>query len=64
MFVIEQRDPLNYRRETRHSTIRLIVLFAVLGMGLTTGLVALFGQADASNFRWNLLGVVLALVLT
>lgn len=64
MFVIERRDPLSYRRETRHSTIRLIVLFAVLGMALSTGLVGLFGQADGSNFRWNLLGVVLAVLLT
>ncbi|SDU26301.1 DUF3087 family protein [Halopseudomonas salegens] len=64
MFVIEQRDPLSYRRDTRQSTIRLIVLFAVLGMLMSMGLVALFGQPGMSNFRWNLLGVLLALMLT
>lgn len=64
MFVIERRDPLSYRRETRNSTIRLIALFAVLGMAMSMGLVALFGQPDASNFRWNLLGVLLAVLLT
>lgn len=64
MFVIERRDPLSYRRETRHSTIRLIILFAVLGMAFSTGLVMVFGESGGSNFRWNLLGVVLALLLT
>lgn len=64
MFEIQRRDPVSYRQQTRSSTLRLIGLFVCLGMAFALGLGALFGQPDSSNFRWNLLGVLLGLSLT
>ncbi|WP_425221018.1 DUF3087 family protein [Pseudomonas sp.] len=64
LFRIEHRDPDTFRSETRRSSVIVVVVFAVLGMGLPALLVALFGGADGSNFGWNLTGVLLALVLT
>lgn len=64
LFEIEQRDPVIYRQQTRKSTLVVVALFAVLAMALSTLLVAVMGQPEVSNFRWNLTGVLLGLMLT
>ncbi|MEH6563943.1 MAG: DUF3087 family protein [Halopseudomonas sp.] len=64
LFEIEQRDPVLYRQQTRKSTWLVLALFALLAMGLSSVLVAVLGQPEVSNFRWNLTGVLLGLALT
>ena len=64
LFRIEQRDPETFRRQTRRSTLIVVVLFALLGMALPALLIGLFGSADGSNFGLNLTGVLLAAAIT
>ncbi|MGB7386832.1 MAG: DUF3087 family protein [Pseudomonas neustonica] len=64
LFAIEQSDPVVYRQQTRKSTLVVICLFVLLAMSLSALLVALFGQPEVSNFKWNLTGVILGLTLT
>ncbi|WP_417579583.1 DUF3087 family protein [Nitrincola sp.] len=64
IFELEQRDPDNYRKETRKNTLILIVIFVVLAMGLSTLSVSLFGQPDGNNFVWNVAGVLAGFILT
>lgn len=63
-FTIRLMDPERYRQQTRKSTLIVAVSFAVLAMGFSALAVALFGSAEGDNFRWNLAGVVLGLVVT
>jgi len=63
-FQLEDLDPAEYRRKTRKSSVIIILIFAVLGMGFSTFLVAWLGTPGGNNFRWNLLGVLLGLGLT
>ena len=37
LFRIEHRDPDTFRRETRRSSVIVVVVFAVLGMGAQAG---------------------------
>lgn len=64
IFELEQRDPASFRTETRKSTFILIVIFAVLGMGLSTLSVSYFGSPDGNNFLYNAAGVVAGFILT
>lgn len=64
MFEIRDRDPETYRRATRRSALVVIIIFAALAMALSALVVQLFGSAQGSNFRWNLLGVLSGLGLT
>jgi hypothetical protein len=64
MFTIQPMHPETYRQQTRRIAMGLIVLFAGLAMLLSTLAVQLFGEPGGDNFRWNLAGVLLGLVLT
>ncbi len=64
MFEIQQQNPERYRQQTRRSTLIIALGFVALAMLLSTTAVMLFGQPGGDNFRWNMSGVVLALVLT
>jgi len=64
LFRIEHRDPETFRSQTRRSTIIVVAIFAVLGMGLPALLIGLFGSAQESNFGLNVTGVALAAALT
>ncbi len=64
IFELEQRDPDTYRKETRKNTLILMVIFIILGMGLATLSVSLFGQPEGNNFVWNVAGVLAGFILT
>ncbi len=64
MFEIRSIDPLQYRRETRRSSLIVVAVFAVLGMACATLSVQLFGEPGGNNFRWNIGGVLIGLALT
>lgn len=64
MFEIQHLDPQVYRQQTRKSTLVVVMVFAVLAMSLSALAVTLFGSPQGSNFRWNLGGVLLGLVIT
>ena len=64
MFTLQNIDPKDYRQRTRKSSFILIVVFAALGMGLSSLLVIVFGTAGGNHFRLNLIGVLLGLVAT
>lgn len=64
MFEIQQLNPEDYRQQTRRSSLIIAVTFIVLALLLSTAAVTLFGQAGGDNFRWNLGGVLVALLLT
>ncbi|MFP6848004.1 MAG: DUF3087 domain-containing protein [Pseudomonas sp.] len=64
MFEIQQQSPERYRQQTRRSTLIIALTFVALAMLLSTGSVMLFGEPGADNFRWNMAGVVVALLLT
>ena len=64
MFEIKQLDPETYRRQTRRSTLIIVMIFALLAMLLSSMAVLLFGEAGGDNFRWNMGGVIAGLLLT
>lgn len=64
VFEIKPLSPETYRQQTRRSTLIVVATFAVLGMGLATLAVALFGEAGMDNLKWNVAGVVAGLLLT
>lgn len=64
MFEIRHLNPEEYRRQTRKSSIIVILILAVLAMALSTLSVAFFGEPGGNNFRWNLAGILAGLVLT
>lgn len=61
MFELRHFDAAQYRQQTRKSTLIVVLVFAVLAMSLSTLAAAVFGGPEASNFRWNLAGVLLGL---
>lgn len=63
-FRLEQLDPLDYQRQTRKASIIIIVIFAASAMLLSSLLAMSFGSSEASNFKWNLTGVLLGLFFT
>ena len=65
MFEIDQQlDPVTYRRETRRNTLVVALIFIALAMALASASVQLFGEPGADNFRWNLGGVIVGLLLS
>lgn len=64
MFEIKQFNPETYRRQTRRSTLIIIVIFALLSMVLSSVAVKLFGEPGGDNFRLNAAGVIAALAVT
>ncbi len=64
MFTLQNIDPKDYRQRTRKSSFILIIVFAALGMGLSSLLVLVFGTAGGNHFRLNITGVLLGLVIT
>lgn len=63
-FRLEERNPEAFRAATRKASIRIIVVFALSAMLLSTLLVSFFGDSAGDNFKWNLTGVILGLLLT
>ena len=63
-FCLQDLDPETYRRDTRKSSLVIVVIFAILGMVLASLLVAWLGTPGGSNFRWNLLGVLSGVLMT
>lgn len=64
MFEIKPIGPEAYRRQTRRSTLTILLVFAPLAMLLSGLAVLLFGEPGGDNFRWNLGGVIAGLLLT
>lgn len=64
MFEIKTFNPEVYRQQTRRSTLLIAGLFVVLAMTLSTLAVLQFGTPGADNFRFNLAGVITALLIT
>jgi hypothetical protein len=64
MFEIQPMDAATFRQQTRRSTIIIAVLFLVLAMLFSSVAVALFGEPDGDNLRFNVGGVFLAFLLT
>lgn len=64
MFEIKTFAPEAYRQQTRRSTLAIAGLFVLLAMTLSTSAVLLFGAPGADNFRFNLAGVIAALLIT
>lgn len=58
MFTLQNLDAETFRRKTRTSSLILIVVFAALGMGLSSLFVLLWGTPGGNNFRLNLFGVL------
>ena len=63
-FEIRPMNPETYRQQTRRSTLAVALTFAALAMGLATLAVTVFGEPGGDNFRLNVGGVVLGLLLT
>lgn len=64
LFKIEKVDAERYRQDTRRSTLVVIACFVVLALIGSLLMVALFGQSGGDNFRWNLIGVLLGVLVT
>lgn len=64
MFELKSMSPERYRAETRRSSLLLAVIFAAIAMFCAGLAVMLFGEPAGDNFKLNLAGVLLGLVLT
>jgi branched-subunit amino acid transport protein len=64
MFEIQPMSPEHYRRQTRRSTLVIVLLFLLLAMLCATAITQLFGTPGGDNFKWNLIGVLAGLALT
>lgn len=64
MFEIKPYDPQQYRQQTRRSSFILALIFLALAMSLAALFVAIFGEPDGDNFRWNVSGVLAGLAIT
>lgn len=62
-FRLQQADPEQFRAATRKASIRIIIVFAISAMLLSALLVTVFGETGGNNFKWNLTGVGLGLLL-
>ena len=63
MFEIKPWNPETFRQQTRRSTLIIAVTFIALAMALSTLAVMAFGEPGGDNFRYNLGGVIAALLL-
>lgn len=64
MFELQELDAEHYRSQTRRSTLIVCVILAALCSLMAAASIALFGEPGGSNFRWNLGGVIVGLLLT
>lgn len=62
MFEIKPWNPETYRQQTRRSTLIIAVGFIVLAMALSGLAVWVFGTPGGDNFRYNLGGVIAAVI--
>ncbi|UZE21744.1 DUF3087 domain-containing protein [Pseudomonas sp. B21-056] len=62
MFEIKPWDADLYRQQTRRSTLIIAVVFLALAMLLSSLAVMLFGTPGSDNFRFNLGGVIVAVL--
>ncbi|QLF94510.1 DUF3087 domain-containing protein [Pseudomonas sp. ABC1] len=62
LFEIQPMEPQRYRQQTRRITLLVVVIFAALGLGLSTLAVQLFGTPEGDNFRLNVAGVLVGLL--
>ncbi|WP_210639299.1 MULTISPECIES: DUF3087 family protein [unclassified Pseudomonas] len=62
MFEIKPWDAGTYRQQTRRSTLIVAVTFLALAMLLSSLAVMLFGTPGGDNFRFNLAGVIVAVL--
>ncbi|WP_434557577.1 DUF3087 domain-containing protein [Pseudomonas sp. Z5-35] len=63
MFEIKPWDAAAYRQQTRRSTLIIAVVFLALAMLLSTFAVMLFGTPGGDNFRFNVGGVFVAVLV-
>lgn len=63
-FSLQDYNPDEYRRATRKASMRIITVFAASAMLLSALLTAWLGEPGGNNFKWNLTGVILGLLLT
>jgi hypothetical protein len=63
MFELKPWDAEVYRRQTRRSTLIVAVTFLALAMLLSSLSVMLFGTPGGDNFRFNLGGVIAAVLV-
>lgn len=63
MFEIKPWDANTYRQQTRRSTLIVVVVFVALAMLLSSLAVMLFGTPGGDNFRFNLGGVIAAVLV-
>jgi Protein of unknown function (DUF3087) len=64
MFEIKPWNPETYRQQTRRSTVIIAVTFILLAMALSGLAVMLFGEPGGDNFRFNLGGVIAAVIVS
>lgn len=64
MFELKSMSPEAYRQQTRRSTLYIALLFALLALVISGLAVMLAGVPGADNFRLNLAGVIVALIVT
>lgn len=64
MFTLQPMDAQYYRSQTRRSTLIICALLAALCFLMASASIALFGSEEGSNFRWNLAGVIVGVLLT
>lgn len=63
MFEIKPWDANSYRQQTRRSTLIVVMVFLALAMLLSSLAVMLFGTPGGDNFRFNLGGVIVAVLV-
>lgn len=63
-FQLQPIDPERYRRDTRISSLVVLLSFAVIAMAFATLTVRLFDDPEQGSIIWNLLGVLLGLLAT
>ena len=64
MFELKPMSPEAYRQQTRRSTLYIALLFALLALVISGLTVMLAGVPGGDNFRLNLAGVIVALIVT
>jgi len=64
MFELKPMSPEAYRHHTRRSTLYIALLFALLALVISGLAVMLAGVPGGDNFRLNLAGVIVALIVT
>ena len=64
MFELKSMSPEAYRQQTRRSTLYIALLFALLALVISGLAVMLAGVPGGDNFRLNLAGVIVALIVT